>query len=510
MSVFDLLPIPSGIEQPTAYDVFGLVRGEPDLQKITSAVTATIDQLKLIKDQTDPKTWQQAARMVDQARQILADPLRKAALDAKLTMGRSHRSSDDDPSIQSSNPIADPLSGLLPAGNPLLPVSPAAPESDSISVDLPAGLFGTPAQAIDTTNRIPTADTPDPIVSVPLLEPVARSKKSSRPRRRSKSVGSWVVGLSATGLVITTASLAYFVFYGPGTVQIVTSNDRIVVSTGRDDDPPVSITAQPRPLDQAADRSSRPDQDPIMGALAEPKSNAASPEFSRPSGLTERSRGEELESRLGTMDSEKVDPKPTPAEPQLPMDPAPADPPMMDSDEQLKALEKVRNLVRAADWGQMKTAAEALRDMPLTNENAALAESLFQLTDLAIYYRQGIRLAIAELEVGNDFEVIDSFRVIVVDKGDDALTVRYNKKNRSFTLDEFPFSLAHKLATFQIPDTPSGQAAKAVYQAITPKATDAHRDQSIQWLAAIDGEVEGAHPKQLIETIQSIYPSVEP
>ncbi len=74
-----------------------------------------------------------------------------------------------------------------------------------------------------------------------------------------------------------------------------------------------------------------------------------------------------------------------------------------------------------------------------------------------------------ELEVGNDFEISNSLRVLVVETGDDLLTIRYNKKNRSFKFDEFPFSLAHKLAAFQIPDSPTGQAAKAVYQAIAPK-----------------------------------------
>jgi len=61
---------------------------------------------------------------------------------------------------------------------------------------------------------------------------------------------------------------------------------------------------------------------------------------------------------------------------------------------------------------------------------------------------------------------LGSHHTLNIEKGDDLLVVRYNEKNRSFTFDEFPFSLAHKLASFSVSDSPTGEAAKAVYQAI--------------------------------------------
>ena len=109
----------------------------------------------------------------------------------------------------------------------------------------------------------------------------------------------------------------------------------------------------------------------------------------------------------------------------------------------------------------MKNAAESLTEMALSNANATTAQGLFGLADLATYYRGGIELAVGKLQAGNDFSINDTFRVLVVETGEDLLTVRYNKKNRSFKFDDFPFSLAHKLASFEVPDGPTAQAAKA-------------------------------------------------
>ncbi len=494
MSLFDLLPIPAGTEKPNAYEVFGLAKGEQDMNKITGAAIATIERLKSVKDHTDPQLWQQAATMVDHARQILADPQRKAALDAKLNIAKASSPSFGDVLAQRQGPTTDPLAGLLPVGDPLEPVSLAIHNSDSKSVDIPPGLFGTPGPAIELPRLTTTAVSPNSARRVPVLETVTASSKRKR-RRQGSRFGNWVLGLLTAGLLVATSLLAYFVFYGPGTVQIVKSDDKIIVSTGREPDTG-SVTADPRPVHPPDGSKPRRTQDPIMGDLAEPKSTADNPTFGQPSGIT----GEVMETAMET-----VDPEPMPIEPQEPVAPVTVDRPMMEESAQLNALENVRKLILASDWPKMKPAAETLTEMHLSDENKASAQSLFELVDLATYYREAIRRAVAELEVGNDFEVTDSFRVIVVETGEDRLTVRYNRKDRSFTLNEFPFSLAHKLATFQIPDSPTGHAAKAVYQALATQATDAHRDQAITWLREIDGEVEGANPKQLIKTIESIY-----
>lgn len=45
-TLHDLLPIPAGTTQPHAYQIFGLEVGEQDVSIITSAVQATIRDLK--------------------------------------------------------------------------------------------------------------------------------------------------------------------------------------------------------------------------------------------------------------------------------------------------------------------------------------------------------------------------------------------------------------------------------------------------------------------------------
>ena len=70
------------------------------------------------------------------------------------------------------------------------------------------------------------------------------------------------------------------------------------------------------------------------------------------------------------------------------------------------------------------------------------------------------------MAVLDDFVVNDGLRVIVVDTGDDFLTIRYNKKNKTFRFDELPFSLAHRLATFEIPAGATRQSGVCARPAI--------------------------------------------
>ena len=93
--ISDLLPIPEGTKKPHAYQVFGLEGGEQDGEKIKAAVQAVYDQLRIAKDNTDPKLWRTAAKVVEKARAILSDPQKRAALDARGSNGSEDASSDD-------------------------------------------------------------------------------------------------------------------------------------------------------------------------------------------------------------------------------------------------------------------------------------------------------------------------------------------------------------------------------------------------------------------------------
>jgi hypothetical protein len=60
------------------------------------------------------------------------------------------------------------------------------------------------------------------------------------------------------------------------------------------------------------------------------------------------------------------------------------------------------------------------------------------------------------------------------------------------------------LASFSITASPTQTAAKSVYQALSPKANEENREESIQWLNDLS-DVDGADPKRLAETLQKMF-----
>ena len=168
-------------------------------------------------------------------------------------------------------------------------------------------------------------------------------------------------------------------------------------------------------------------------------------------------------------------------------------------------LDRVEQLIRSAKWQEMLPASEQILQQPMSEEQQQRADALHEVADLATYYRGGIEKAVKDLAVGDTFVVTNDFRVIIVEKGDDLLVVRYNERNRKFRFDELPFSLAHKLAKFAMPDSPGARGAKAVYQSIAPKSTDDHREEALDWLKAIAPETEELDVARTIATLESIY-----
>jgi hypothetical protein len=459
-SIHDLLPIPTGMQTPNAYHVFGLESGEQDMDKITAKVVAVIEQLKLVKEQSDPGLWQQAAKMVDQSRKILADPKRKSALDATLP-----QVSNQTVPKQLPNSSGDPLAGLLPSGDPLL-----------LSGDRLL-LSGAPLFPVTKIQQE--------------MRTVDRSSKRRQSRRRT-STGNWILGLMILALVAVVCLLGYFVFLRQGKIEIVKTGDKITISTEAQGSYRAveSVASSPVPDRPVPDRPvpDRPVPDPpetIDLATATPPESVP----------TDRILESDHPSEVTTA-------------PEMTRVAPPTDVRMLDQSKQQEELEQVRQLIRKSDWKNMKSAAESLTEQNLSPQNQLDAQRLSELADLATHYRGGIERAVSELQAGHEIVINDSLFLQVAKKADDLLIVRSSKEQKwSFSFDEFPFSLAHKLASFQVSESPTGLAAKAVYQAIAPKATEANREESIQWLTAISDEIEGADRDRLVQAIQSIYPS---
>ena len=52
----------------------------------------------------------------------------------------------------------------------------------------------------------------------------------------------------------------------------------------------------------------------------------------------------------------------------------------------------------------------------MSDEQKEQAEALYEVADLASYYRVGIEKSVAAIPAGNDFEIAKDIRVIVVEK----------------------------------------------------------------------------------------------
>ena len=69
-NIYDLLPIPEGVKEPHAYQVFGIQDGEQDLSVVSEKIREIVGNLKKQKENTDPKLWTKAAKLAQQALMI--------------------------------------------------------------------------------------------------------------------------------------------------------------------------------------------------------------------------------------------------------------------------------------------------------------------------------------------------------------------------------------------------------------------------------------------------------
>ncbi len=495
-SVRKLLNLPDHVRQPHAYQIFGLPEGEQDAGQIQSAVDSTIQRLREVRSQTDPNVWNQAAQLAQQARVVLADPQKKAELDARFGIVTiadddvfdDFGDDDFDASASSTKEAAtpDPLAGLLPNANPLSPAEPAMPVTMN-----------------DPSVESLSVDSIKPVIAAPTLKTAPASL-----RRRKSSLPMLLFSVVAMGLTFCIVGLTYYLVLGPGSLAIQTGDGSLKISAGQPQtDGGVQVT---RPRPPASTPAKRIERDPVMGRLGRSKDNdpslASSIQNDLDDSMTTTSDGSNFE-MPESVPANGAEPEmtamPAPTEMPMPTDSAPDEMQVKAADDMIA---QTQDAIRSAEWSTMKSLAEKALDAAKTQEQRSSAQGLYQLADLATYYRGGIERAIQGLAIGNTFDVAEGFSVIIVETGVDKLTIRYDAKSRSFSLNELPLVLAHKLASFQVmPGEATADAAKAAYQSITPVATPPYREQAIQWLQAIDAEIEGADRDQLIAAIQSVF-----
>jgi len=513
-NIYDLLPIPEGVKEPHAYQVFGIEDGEQDLAVISSKIREVVGNLKRQKEGTDQKLWTKAAKLAQQARLTLANPKTKAKLDARfgIIADEPANAVGSDP-LSNILPSADPLAGMLPAADPLggadplaaiLPTEPALPESvepdsspaveSTETVGMPAGMFGTPAKETPSDT-----DTGGPTNGIPLVVPAqdtAGSNSSRNPHRRPKPIlGLMMFGTFAVGMVAIISILIWFMVYR-GEVAITQADGSLTISTSGKQDKAKNGGTKKGPRGKATPEPL--ETDPVMGTLGPSKKKSGNT-----GGMTDLEQKMQNEDLVQTPDPKPeppmVDPQPKP--PVVPKKPAITEEMVAEADKQLA---NVAMLIKTAKWGEMKPAAEKASELPMNEKQKERAEALYEVADLASFYQGGIKKAVADIAVGNDFEVTKGIRVIVVEKGDDFITIQFDAKKRTYKFDELPFSLAHKLASFTIPASPTATAAKSVYQAISPKANEESRKESIEWLSGLS-DIQGADPQRISETLKEMF-----
>jgi hypothetical protein len=182
-------------------------------------------------------------------------------------------------------------------------------------------------------------------------------------------------------------------------------------------------------------------------------------------------------------------PEPTP-EPTPPSGPSSADVAAGQT-----ALQAARQAILQTDWATMVPATESAVEAAANDSQQAAAARYAQLADLATYYYEGLLRGIGKLEAGDQIEL------------ENIGTVGISGRPKQFAFAEIPFFVLDAIADLAMNrDDPTTQAARAVYQAISPRATPEHRQQSIAWLAALPADLQDAESAALQQAIEDLYP----
>ena len=458
---------------------------------------------------------------------------------------------------------SDPLRGLLPDADPLAKFDPAIDQGDTTTRSIPSdstaldsskdrGAFllddSETEGMLPVENLLPSNDAS--LLPQELLESISEEpkqmdldsltlpsleegespikienevaiKKPIRNRKRRSKTGLLIPAVFALCCFGVVGLALYFIINKPGVVVTMSDDGLAVNPAGQ-----VPIQQDNAAPSNPTPPKTKPKADPIMGKLGpdskEKPSENGNQNFSdpipedtqkTPETSSEQMSDEEMSNQPKDPNmSEGTEPaitNPTPppdlTKPSVPpTEPKPetVTPEVLEKAEQ--TLSSAVQAIVTADWNKMNDIANSILEQEMSREQKQKATELFQIIDLAIFYRTAIIDSITNLNVGDDFEVTTDFRVIVVEKSPQGLTVRYNRKNQSYLIDELPWPLAHKLASFEVAGGNFSTAAKAVYQFIAPKTNEGMKAEAIDWITEIQSELDGTEKENISVTLQSL------
>lgn len=537
-SLHELLPLDPAIKKPNAYQIFGLDGEETD-HEIVLAVRTTCERLKERQSNCEPKTWQQAARLVTAARQVLEDPQQRAQLDRKLAAERPTPTNETPTATDSAMESADPLAGLLPNSNPLqqsdsstsATVTSGTTKSTAASV---LGLVASPSETASesTDSALGTPPIGTPPTSQAIENPLLKSEspadgvnwappKKTRTRRKKSKAGLFAF----TAIVVLLLGGIVFL------LDRISKGERLAVNENGIPTKVETVSERSAPRKPIArplgDGVMPPDASggitPNLGEMAASGSTLAPPggfEFSDGKtpdvGDAEIPNEIERSSNMPAMNSDIRDPFAMPEENQPSNQDAKSDempsPSMKEGEPDAAAMETARkqmeeteSLIKTAQWDSMKVSADGLLKLKLTPEQFKRASTLYDIADLATYFRGAIFRGAATLQVGNDFEVVDGFRVIVVEITTTEITVQFNKRQKTHALDKLPPTLAERLASFQLDlESPDAQAGMALFRLIDPTANQDYKDDALKTLEALSGKLEKVDSENLLAVAKEL------
>ena len=542
--ISDLLPIPDGVDDPHAYQVFGLEGGEQDRERINAAIAEVLNRLKEMKSACDSKVWNSAARLAKAARQTLSDPQQKAQLDVRFGIidfaDEANEAAASEASDAANDPLAgmlptadpmagpatdtDPLASVLPTANPLAtppsnrsnpaenadadaaagPIAPPGDTSPPVAADvtptpIPAGLFGTTPQQ---------ESVPPPEIGQVSDEPSAVLVTPRKIRRKRQSwSGSLMVAAVGLGMLGLIGVLAYFLLYGPGQVAITSSDGMLTISTeagqggGRPSEPHERMFG-------GQDRETRttPQDELDWGDGYSATEMETSSDVPASSDETPNSAGADESDTAGADEDEPRMPAVTALGTEADFDVGPPDASgRVSEDEIAKAdavLQQVGDSLRTADWQALRQSTERFAGLPMNDAQSDQSQRLALAAQLAIDYRDSLVETVSKLEAGNEIVLNDSFSVLVVESARDRLTVKYGGTTKSLSLDEFPFTLAHQLVN---QESSLVSPSSAVYQAIAPRSNPGYRQQAVDWLRESGLKIGEINASELADSLESIF-----
>ncbi len=548
----DLLPIPSGVSQPNAYQVFGLKGGESDNDQVIMAIKYAYAHLKQTRASADPEVWKRAARIAEQAKKTLEDLELRNRLDHQIEVSKA--SAD-----QASAAMADPLAGMLPASNPMAgpakePPSTQQPSPEPRNSNNAASVLGvtpgstaslgtppTAASMLGTPPTGPALPPPAAVASPPgvLKAPSVESApamgwtppKPARKRRKKKS-GALLFGLLVVGML---SAIAYLLYFLNENGRIAIGNTPVAATTVADPAPDSKRTPRANLANKndgvmagavtsgvaASLQNPRPGSSNGLGSVA-PNSDAIQNAINGQVGGDSMDSSQSGEAMMGQPDAleptmmvpampepampepampEPAMPEPTTSEPEPSGSPSPAV--VQASQEKIAAAEQ---LIRDAKWDQMKPAADALLKLDLNSDQRKRASALYDIADLANYFRGGIVRGLATLQVGNTFEMAKDFPVIVTDVSAQSLSFQYNRVQKSFTIDEMPPTLVERVSSMSLSlDQPDVIAGLALYRLLHPATNDEYRLDAMEQLQTIDGQLEKVDTGAMLAVVKEWF-----